>query len=36
MKFRTRLFLALALAGVIPLALLALGVRREVDRRLTD
>ena len=36
MKFRTRLFLALALAGVIPLVLLALGVRREVDRRLTD
>jgi signal transduction histidine kinase len=35
MKFRTRLFLALALAGVIPLVLLALGVRREVDRRLT-
>ena len=36
MKFRTRLFLALAIAGVIPLVLLALGVRREVDRRLTD
>ena len=35
MRFRTRLFLALALAGVIPLVLLALGVRREVDRRLT-
>jgi signal transduction histidine kinase len=34
-SFRTRLFLALALAGVIPLGLLALGIRREVDRRLT-
>ena len=35
MSFRTRLFLALALAGVVPLGLLALGIRREVDRRLT-
>ena len=35
MRFRTRLFLALALAGVIPLVFLALGVRREVDRRLS-
>ncbi|HKU61491.1 MAG TPA: ATP-binding protein [Gemmatimonadales bacterium] len=35
MRFRSRLFLALALAGVIPLVFLALGVRREVDRRLT-
>ena len=35
MSFRTRVFLALALAGVVPLALLALGIRREVDRRLT-
>ncbi|MFL5518529.1 MAG: hypothetical protein ACJ8DJ_20430, partial [Gemmatimonadales bacterium] len=35
MRFRTRLFLALALAGVIPLVLLTLGVRREVDRRLS-
>jgi signal transduction histidine kinase len=34
-SFRTRLFFALALAGVVPLALLALGIRREVDRRLT-
>jgi two-component system, NtrC family, nitrogen regulation sensor histidine kinase NtrY len=34
-SFRTRLFLALALAGVVPLGLLALGIRREVDRRLT-
>jgi signal transduction histidine kinase len=35
MRFRTRLFLALALAGVIPLIFLTLGVRREVDRRLS-
>jgi signal transduction histidine kinase len=35
MSFRTRLFVALALAGVVPLGLLALGIRREVDRRLT-
>lgn len=35
MSFRTRLFLALALAGVMPLGLLAVGIRREVDRRLT-
>jgi signal transduction histidine kinase len=34
-SFRTRLFIALALAGVVPLGLLALGIRREVDRRLT-
>jgi len=33
--FRARLFLALALVGVVPLGLLALGIRREVDRRLT-
>jgi signal transduction histidine kinase len=35
MSFRARLFIALALAGVLPLGLLALGIRREVDRRLT-
>jgi two-component system, NtrC family, nitrogen regulation sensor histidine kinase NtrY len=35
MSFRARLFLALALAGVVPLGLLAVGIRREVDRRLT-
>jgi signal transduction histidine kinase len=34
-SFRTRVFLALALAGLVPLGLLALGIRREVDRRLT-
>ena len=35
MSFRTRLFLAFLLAVLVPLALLALGVRRELDRRLT-
>ena len=35
MSFRTRLFLAIGLSVVIPLAALALGVRREMDRRLT-
>ncbi|HEY9015068.1 MAG TPA: hypothetical protein VIM84_08395, partial [Gemmatimonadales bacterium] len=35
MSFRTRLFLAIGFAVVIPLGALALGVRREMDRRLT-
>jgi signal transduction histidine kinase len=35
MSFRTRLFLAIALAVVLPLGALALGVRRELERRLT-
>ena len=35
MSFRSRLFAAVALAVIIPLAALALGVRRELDRRLT-
>lgn len=35
MSFRTRLVLALSLAVVIPLAMLALGVRREIGSRLT-
>jgi signal transduction histidine kinase len=35
MSFRARLFVALALIGVVPLGLLAAGIRREVDRRLT-
>lgn len=35
MSFRSRLFLALALAALLPLALLAFGVRREMTRRLT-
>jgi signal transduction histidine kinase len=34
-SFRTRLFLALALAAVLPLGLLAFGVRGEMTRRLT-
>ena len=36
MTFRTRAFVALALAAVTPLAVLAIGVRREMSRRLTD
>lgn len=36
MSFRTRLFLSLSLAALVPLGLLALGVRREMTRRLTD
>ncbi|HEX6107430.1 MAG TPA: HAMP domain-containing sensor histidine kinase [Gemmatimonadales bacterium] len=36
MSFRARLFIAFSAAVVLPLALLAWGVRREVDRRLTD
>lgn len=36
MSFRTRLFLAILLAVLLPLAALALGVRREMERRLTD
>jgi len=35
MSFRSRLFAAVALAVVIPLGALAIGVRRELDRRLT-
>ena len=35
MSFRTRLFLATCLAVLVPLTVLALGVRREMDRRLT-
>ena len=35
MSFRTRLFLTLALAALVPLGLLAFGVRREMTRRLT-
>jgi len=35
MSFRTRLFIALALAALVPLAVLAFGVRREMTRRLT-
>jgi signal transduction histidine kinase len=35
MSFRSRLFLAFALGAVIPLALLAAGVRWELTRRLT-
>ena len=34
MSFRARLFLATALAVLVPLTVLALGVRREMDRRL--
>jgi hypothetical protein len=34
-SFRTRLFLAIVLAVLVPLGALALGVRREMDRRLT-
>ena len=34
MSFRARLFLASTLAVLVPLAVLALGVRREMDRRL--
>jgi signal transduction histidine kinase len=35
MSFRGRLFLAFAVAVLLPLAVLAWGVRREVERRLT-
>ena len=35
MSFRARLFLAFGLAVLVPLAVLALGVRREMARRLT-
>jgi signal transduction histidine kinase len=35
MSFRTRLFLAILTAVLIPLGALAYGVRREMDRRLT-
>ena len=36
MSFRARLFLAISLALLVPLTVLALGVRREMDRRLGD
>ena len=36
MSFRGRLFLASTLAVLVPLAVLALGVRREMDRRLGE
>ena len=36
MSFRTRLFLATSLAVLVPLTVLALGVRREMDRRLGE
>jgi signal transduction histidine kinase len=35
-SFRSRLFLATTLAVLVPLAILALGVRREMDRRLGE
>jgi len=35
MSFRTRLFLAILLAVLVPLGALALGVRREMEQRLT-
>ena len=35
MSFRTRLFLALLFAVLLPLGALAYGVRREMERRLT-
>jgi two-component system nitrogen regulation sensor histidine kinase NtrY len=35
-SFRTRLFLATSLAVLVPLTVLALGIRREMDRRLSD
>lgn len=36
MSFRARLFVALTLAALVPLGLLAFGVRREMTRRLTQ
>ena len=36
MSFRVRLFLAISLALLVPLVVLALGVRREMDRRLGE
>ena len=36
MSFRVRLFLATSLAVLVPLTVLALGVRREMDRRLDE
>ena len=36
MSFRARLFLATSLAVLVPLTVLALGVRREMDRRLSQ
>jgi signal transduction histidine kinase len=36
MSFRTRLFVAFSVAVLIPLGVLGFGVRREMERRLTD
>jgi signal transduction histidine kinase len=36
MSFRSRLFVAFTLASVVPIGLLAFGVRREMTRRLTS
>ena len=36
MSFRARLFLATCVAVLVPLTVLALGVRREMDRRLSE
>lgn len=36
MSFRSRAFAALTVAALVPLAVLALGVRREMSRRLTE
>ena len=36
MSFRSRTFLALAFSALLPLALLAYGMRRELSRRLTE
>ena len=35
MSFRTRLFLGILVAVLLPLGALAYGVRREMERRLT-
>jgi two-component system, NtrC family, nitrogen regulation sensor histidine kinase NtrY len=36
MSFRARLFVALAVAALVPIGILAFGVRREMTRRLTE
>jgi signal transduction histidine kinase len=36
MSFRARLFVALAVAALLPIGILAFGVRRELTRRLTE
>ena len=36
MSFRTRLYLAVTLSVLVPLAALAIGFRREMERRLGD